>query len=282
MKRILTLLVLIGFLGFAVAKSNLNAQILSNSNSITYLSDQFTSLAQYVAPIETLYVMESELAFPVASMSDFQFASTGSGGAANTTGTGFGNDDGMFSMNTGTAGAGSWRSLNVQSNTGTMRTLALSTVPTRIKFQITTTGVLTNKTIWMGLGSTATISTAYQAAGANTGVGFRIVAAGAGVNYFAVTKNGASETTTDTGIADAVNASSTAQLRTFEIVATSQSIQYYICSGPNCLPTIIATHSTNIPTAAIGPALGIMSADATNNGLEARWFKYASARTNVM
>lgn len=252
--------------------------------SIQTIADPYTALDSYVAPIESLFVSTSELNFPVASMADFGMATGGSGGAGNATGIGFGNDDGMFVTQTGTAGAGAWRSIWLQSSTGTARSLVLSAVPQRFRFQITTVGALTNKTLIVGLGDSTTISTAYEAAGANDGAFFRVDAAGAGVNWFAVTKNGASpaETTTDTGVADVINAGALTDLRTFEIVATSSQITYGVCTGANCQPVVIATHTTNLPNDALIPVWGALTDNATTQAVEVRWFKFASARTNVL
>lgn len=106
-----------------------------------------------------------------------------------------------------------------------------------------TTGT-TNKLVIIGLAND--VGNIMNAAGAGRGVFFRVDAGGSGVNIFAVTKNGAAtETTTDTGIADS------ATFREFEIRATSSSIEYYIDGA------LVATHTTNIPTVAIGSRMEI-------------------------
>lgn len=109
-----------------------------------------------------------------------------------------------------------------------------------------TTGT-TNKLVAIGLVDAAANDMA--AAGSGRGVFFRVEAAGSGVNIFAVTKNGVStETTTDTGIADS------ATFREFEIRATSTTVEYFIDG------VLVATHTTNIPTAAIGCRMEIYDA----------------------
>lgn len=251
------------------------------ASSATFLrGDQTYDNTVYSTPIETLYSLVTECNIPVASIADIELQSAGSSGSS--IGFGFGNDDGMFALQSGGT-ANNYRSLSIQSNTGTRRTLALSSTAHRVKCQFSVIGALTNKILIVGLGSASVINSAYQAAGANTGCFFRIDAAGAGVNWFAVTKNGASETTTNSGVADAINAGSTSQLFTVEIVATSTSVKYYLSTGANVsAPTLIATHTTNIPTAAIGFIVGVMTKNTTSQGIELRWLKFQSPRTNVL
>lgn len=275
LKTIFASIIVLGLFygGMTLEKRLAQGQIVGTSAGIDYLSDQFTSLGAYVTPLEGLFIYSSEMNFPSASIADFELGTATSGGAGNTIGAGFGNDDGAIVVNTGTAGSGQYRSVFIQANSATARSLVLSTTPQRFKIQVNTDGALTNKTLVVGLGDSTTIDTAYQAAGAADAVMFRIVAAGAGVNWFAVTKNGASETTTDTGTVDVLGAEVT-----MEIVATSAQIVYGFCATANCEPTVVATHTTNIPNDALIPLYGALTSDTVNKVARAFWWKYLAAR----
>lgn len=98
------------------------------------------------------------------------------------------------------------------------------------------------------------------------GVFFRAQAAGAGVNIFCVTKNGASgsglETTTDTGIS-----ANGPEYHLFEIIATSTSVKFYIDGN------LVATHTTNIPTTGIGVRVGLATTDTSNKSIRVDWLR---------
>lgn len=131
------------------------------------------------------------------------------------------------------------------------------------------------------------MGTGYQTAGANTGCFFRVDPTTVAVNWIAVTKDGtgaANETTTDTGILDRV-AASLSDAFTIEIVATNTSVSYYMSLGTNVAsPTLIGTHTTNIPTGTLIPIIGTYQkvTIATHKSMENRWLKFKSARTNIL
>ena len=279
LKQLFASFIVIGaFYGTFILEKRLaqGQQIVANSNNIVYQANQYTTFGDYVAPLESTFGISSELNMPIASLGNIGLASAGSGGTGNTTGVGFENDDGAINLNTGTTGSGEYRQLSGVNNSATARSLVLSATPQRLRILLLTSGALTQKTVVVGLGDSTTINTAYQAAGAADAVIFRIVAAGAAVNWFAVTKNGASETTTDTGVIDVLDT----QRMTFEIIATTTQIQYGICTTASCIPTVLATHTTNIPNDALILIAGLMTANVSNKILTVHWLKYLTGRTN--
>jgi len=243
-----------------------------------------TVVDPYLIPIEDQFNLTTEFLFRATAILDNGFASFLSSG---TVGGGFGNDDGLLSINSGGT-ATNYATLAIASPTGTARSLALSSTSIHFKIYFDSINAVIQNIKIVGLGSTTTMGTGYQTAGASTGCFFRIDATASAVNWFAVTKDGTgsgNETTTNTGILDRVATSLAADGLTIEIVATSTSVSYYMSLGVNVAsPTLIATHTTNIPTAALIALLGTYQkvTIAANKSMEVRWLKFKSARTNVL
>lgn len=83
-------------------------------------------------------------------------------------------------------------------------------------------------------------------------------------NWLAVTRQADTETSTDTGVAQSTS------FKTFEILTNSDatSITFYIDGA------LEATHSTNIPTAAVYFGINVVTADSTARGLDCDYFYY--------
>lgn len=215
----------------------------------------------YSDNLEGVYTVTSDLNFLTGSINDFGLGKAGNG----IFGSGWGNDDGAISMYSGSL-AGRYQSMYLRSNNSGARTTTLSGVATKTKVYMASISGLTQKIGVVGFGSSTAVNTAYAAGGANSGAFFRVDSVGAAANVYAVTKIGASETVTNTGILDS------GTYRTFEIVATSSSIVFSIDG------TVVATHSTNLPTSPLINLWGVYTKDNVNKIIRLEWIKHESKR----
>lgn len=168
---------------------------------------------------------------------------------------------GSVTLSTGATSGGISRLFSVGSGS-TSRAVALSTATWCFSARCNTAeSGTTQKFVGVGLASTLTRA-AMIAAGTGSGCFFRVDAAGVGVNIFAVTKTSASETTTDTGIADA------AAYHRFEIEATTSSVVYKIDGS------VVATHATNIPIVTMASGLFIENTEAIVKSMGVDYVEY--------
>lgn len=222
------------------------------------------SADDYSTDYSSKYWIASDLVWPTTSSMDFGFTSSGSGVWGNC----FGFDSGCQSVYSG-ATIGFYKFVFAEINGGSQRTLALSATPMKFMMKLgppSGTSVDQKFQLWGFTNSTA-LTTQFATGGAGSGVFFRLDAAGAAATIEAVTKNGASETVTSTGITDAAGTE-----RVYEVVATSSQVDFFI-DGTN-----VGTHTTNITTSAIGPGYGVRTKVAAMRVFRADWFKFESAR----
>jgi hypothetical protein len=222
----------------------------------------------YQTPFESVYSWATDLNVLVAELST-QGLATGTSGTGTITYASFVNTNSGFDLHTGTT-SGGYTTLYAQSNDTAQRTLALSTVPTKLKWRSAPVDTnLVQRMELLGLGSSVVNGTGYATGGGSSFVGFRIDVTAANTNLFAVTKNAAvGETATDTGILQVLDA-----MNTFEIIATSTSVQFWIDG------VLKATHTTNIPTAAIGPIWSSRNKENVAKGTQVEWVKYSGPRS---
>lgn len=222
----------------------------------------------YTFPFETLYEWAEDLYFPISAITTHGLGSSLSGTGALTVAS-FSNTESVFDLSSGGT-SGGYATLWLSTNAAANRIVALSAIPTRMKWRASTgfgASTLVQRMELMGLGSSVVNGTAYAAAGANSFVGFRIDVTSANTALIAVTKTGASETTTTTSVTEVINTR-----HTFEIIATSTQILYYIDG------VLEATHTTNIPTAAIGPIISIRNKENAVKAVSVDWMKFSGPR----
>lgn len=218
---------------------------------------------EYATDFSASFSIAEEFLWQPTSATAFGFSSSGSG----IWGVGFGADNAAHSVYSG-ATSGFYKMVYVQTNTA-FRVLALSSTETKFALRLTppaATALDQKLQIW-GLTNTTALTTALAAGGGASGTFFRVDATGSAAVIEAVSKNGAFETVTSTGITDATNT-----YRTYEVIATNSSVTFKIDG------TTVATHTTNIPTVALGPAYGIRTKVAVMRVFKTDWFKYESAR----
>lgn len=234
----------------------------------------YDQLDLYSTPYEAWWEYASD--FPcqtVASCSTLNsFGSTGSGtlGPFNDTVI-----NSAWALTTG-AVLSQTRSEWIQGNdsTNTGRSQAMETTPSYFKTRIATgTTGTTNKLEVFGFLSATTITMAYQSTGNATCICFRVdetVGGGANAHVFSLVKNGVStETTRDTGNFDS------ATFHTYEITATTTSVCFYV----DGILVNSACETTNIPTAALIPTLGLFTIDSLSKVMAVDWIKLKLPRS---
>lgn len=222
------------------------------------------SADDYSTDYSSKYWIASDMVWPPASGLDFGFSSTGSGIWGNC----FGFDSGCQTIYSG-ATSGFYKFVFAAINGGSQRTLALSATPMKVAMKVgppSATALDQKFQLWGFTNSTA-LTTQFASGGAGSGAFFRIDAAGSAAVIEAVTKNGASETVTSTGITDTAGVEPV-----YEVIATSSQVDF-IVNG-----TTVATHTTNITPSAIGPGFGIRTKVAAMRAFRIDWFKFESAR----
>ena len=219
----------------------------------------------YASDYENVFSVATDMNWPVASSTSFGFAAEGPGVWGNS----WGINNGRLSVYSGGA-IGNYRSVYVQSNSGFFRTMILSATPTKFKIRLgppSATPVDQKFAVW-GLMNTTSATSQFAIGGAGRCTCFRLDAGGSAGTIEVVTKNGASETVTSTGVVDAAGVDHTA-----EIIATSTQVLYYLDG------TLIATHTTNIPTATpLGAVFGIRTKVAAMRVFEPDWLKFEGPR----
>jgi len=244
--------------------ANAATALTATQTSIVYGSDDC-----YAFNPTTRYVVNSEIQLnaTVESAVDegLYFSLIGTG--AVSTG-GFGNNNVTWDVRSG-ATSGGYATVFGSSNDTASNGLALSATRQCIKWRSAAidTDLLQRMEI-IGFGSTATNGTGYASGGASSCVCFRIDVTVANTNLIAVTKLGATETTTDTGVIEVLDT-----MNSFEIVATSTSVTFFINGAA------VATHTTNIPTAIVFPVFSTRSKAAGSRGTQLDWVQYARPRS---
>lgn len=171
----------------------------------------------------------------------------GAGGTISAV-TGVANNPGLVGLATG-ASSGTYARLNMYG--GGIQLLSANDFDLSWVFKVGTTDVDT--TIRAGL------SSGWASNPATNGIYFEKAAAD--TNWFTTTR-ATTETRTDTGIAV-----STASYITVRMVRTSGLVLFYFNGA------LVATHTTTIPTAAVGPGIHILNSAAANKTMTVDYFE---------
>jgi len=223
----------------------------------------------YQLPFESLYQFATDVLADPSTLANLiplgLYGIISGSGALNT--ASFVNTNSGIDIHSG-ATSGGYAGLYGARNDTAHRTTALSTVPTKVKWQSAPIDTnLVQRMELLGLGNSLVNGTNYAAAGASLFVGFRIDVAGSNETLKAVTKNGASETVTDTGVTQVLDV-----MNLFEIIASSSQVKFYIDGN------LVATHTTNIPTGALGPLWSSRTKENAAKGTQLEWVKFSGPR----
>lgn len=224
----------------------------------------FVFADDYKTDYETAYSIATDFTFPYTSLPDFGFISLGTGSTSNRV---YQNDNSGIDIHT-TAAVPRYQTLAIQRNDGALRTKALSATPMKMKWRSAPiNSSLIQRMEVIGFGTSAVIGSGYAPAGAFSCVCFRVDVTTKNVPISAVTKNGSSETVTVTDVTEILD-----QDESFEIIATHSRVEFYINGR------LVATHTTQIPTAALAPIWGVLNREAASKGISVERVQFQSAR----
>jgi hypothetical protein len=219
----------------------------------------------YDTDYENVFAMATDFTFPYTSLNDFGFISLGTGATSNRI---YQNDNSGIDIHT-TAAFPRYQTLAIQRNDGALRTKALSATPMKLKWRsapINSSVVQRMEVI--GFGSSAVMGPGYATTGSHACVCFRVDVTTTNVPLSAVTKDGASsETVTKTDLLEVLD-----QDEIFEIIATNSRVEFYINGS------LVATHTTKLPTAGLVPIWGVYNREAKSKGVSVEWVRFQSAR----
>lgn len=224
----------------------------------------FAFADDYHTDYETVYSIATDFNFPYTSLPDFGFISLGTGSTSNRI---YQNDNSGIDIHT-TAAFPRYQTLAIQRNDGALRAKALSATPMKMKWRSAPINTsLIQRMEVIGFGTSPVIGSGYTATGAFSCVCFRVDVTTTNVPISAVTKHGPSETVTVTGVTEILD-----QDESFEIIATNSRVEFYINGS------LVATHTTKIPTAALVPIWGVVNREAASKGISVERVQFQSAR----
>ncbi len=247
-----------------VPPANAATALTSTQTSIVYGSDDC-----YAFDPDNRYVLTSDITFPVSAANDQLFGLQAATSGTGTVITGaFNNSNSTIQADSG-ATSGGYATILSQTNGTTLNGLAFGASRQCLKWQSTPTNAsLVQRMEIIGFGSTAVNGTGYATGGASSCICFRIDVTTTNTNLIAVTKNGASETVTDTGVIQVLDT-----MQTFEIIGTSTSVSFFINGAA------VATHVANIPTAVVTPIWSNRTKENVSKGTQVDWMKYSRPRS---
>ncbi len=231
---------------------------LASAASVAFADD-------YTTDYENVYSIATDFTFPYTSLADFGFISLGTGATSNRI---YQNENSGIDLHT-TVAFPRYQTLAIQRNDGALRTKALSATPMKLKWRSAPiNSSLVQRMEVLGFGSSVVIGPGYATTGAFSCVCFRVDVTTTNVSISAVTKNGvSSETVTNTGTTEVLD-----QDESFEIIATNSRVEFYINGS------LVATHTTKIPTAVVAPIWGVSNREPANKGVSVERVQFQSAR----
>jgi len=209
----------------------------------------------------------TEMTYLTTTEDSFGLLATVSGSGGFTVGA-FSNNNSTFDIGTG-ATSGGYASLVATANNTASSTLAFGTSRQCLKWRSAPINAsLVQRMEIIGFGSSVVNGTGYATGGASSCICFRIDVTVANSNLFAVTKNGASETATDTGVIQVLDT-----MQTFEIIGTSTSVSFYINGAP------VATNTANITATALAPIFSSRTKENASKGTQIDWMQFSRPRS---
>ncbi len=239
--------------------------LTATQTSIVYGSDDC-----YAFDPDSRYVITSDLPHTTGyigttPINSFQSGVSGSGSVVIGTSN---NNNSTITAGTG-ATSGGYAVIFSGSNDTALDGLAFGTSRQCLKWRSAPTNTsLVQRMEIIGFGSSGVNGTGYATGGASSCVCFRIDVTTTNTNIFAVTKNAAVETATDTGILQTLDG-----MNVFEIIGTSTSVTFFIDGAA------VATHATNIPTAVVSPLWTSRTKENVAKGTQLDWVKYSRPRS---